>query len=180
MDKMTDSIVVTIKRMLGLDDNYTPFDMDVIVHINAALMTLCQIGVGPKEGFEVTDYDQNWDDFLVNKTKLGAVKTYVYMKVKMAFDPPTNSFVMDAMKQQCEEILFRLNVQAESVERMPFMREEGLKRGANPINVGTEPEPGATEETPSSNEGSSESGDGNNWQGAQGGFDVNIIGGGDG
>lgn len=141
MDQMTDSILVSIKKMLGLDDEYTPFDTDVLVHINAAFMTLCQMGIGPKEGFSVTDYDQTWSDFLTNKVMLGSVKTWVYLQVKMLFDPPTNSFVMDAYKTQAEQILWRLNVQAESVERMPFMREEGLIRGANPINVGTEPEP---------------------------------------
>ena len=135
MDRMNDSILVTIKKMLGLDDEYTPFDTDVMIHINAAFMTLTQMGVGPKEGFEVSDYDQTWSDFLVNKVMLGAVKTWVYLQVKMAFDPPTNSFVMDAMKTQSEQILWRLNVQAESVEVMPFMTEDGLKRGANPKNI---------------------------------------------
>ena len=172
MDRMNDSIIVTIKKMLGLDDAYTPFDTDVIIDINAAVMTLCQMGIGPKEGFEVNDYDQTWDQFLTNKVMLGAVKTWVYLQVKMMFDPPTNSFLMDAMKQQSDQILFRLNVQAESVERMPFMTEDGLKRGANPINVGTEPEPGTSSEQENSGGGS----EGNSeWQGAQGGFDVHIV-----
>ena len=145
MDPNTDSILVSIKKMLGLDDDYTPFDTDVLIHINAAFMTLCQMGIGPKEGFTVTDDSQIWDDFLTNKVMLGGVKTWVYLQVKMLFDPPANSFVMDAYKTQAEQILWRLNVQAESVERMPFMREEGLVRGANPINVGTEPEPESEE-----------------------------------
>lgn len=146
MDPNTDSILVSIKKMLGLDDDYTPFDTDVLIHINTAFMTLCQMGIGPKEGFAVTDDSQTWDDFLTNKVMLGGVKTWVYLQVKMLFDPPANSFVMDAYKTQAEQILWRLNVQAESVERMPFMREEGLVRGANPINVGTEPEPGSEED----------------------------------
>ena len=90
-DQMGDSILVTIKKMLGLEDNYTPFDVDVMVHINAALMSLTQLGIGPKEGFTITDYTQTWSDFITNEVKLGAVKTYVYLKVKMVFDPPTNS-----------------------------------------------------------------------------------------
>ena len=142
MDQMTDSILVSIKKMLGLDYEYTPFDSDVLTHINSALMTLCQMGIGPREGFIVTDYSQTWRDFITNRVMIGAVKTYVYLQVKMLFDPPTNSYVMDAMKTQSEQILWRLNVQAESAERMPFMDEEGLKRGANPINVGTEPDNG--------------------------------------
>ena len=135
MDRMNDSILVTIKKMLGLDDEYTPFDMDVIVHINAAFMTLCQMGIGPKEGYEVSDYDQTWSDFLTNEVMLGAVKTWVYLQVKMVFDPPSNSFVMDAMKTQAEQILWRLNVQAESVEKFDFMTEESLKRGGSKANI---------------------------------------------
>lgn len=135
MDRMSDSILATIKKMLGLDDGYTPFDTEILVHINAAFMTLCQMGIGPKEGYNVTDYDQTWSNFLVNPVMLGAVKTWVYLQVKMMFDPPTNSFVMDAYKTQADQILWRLNVQAETVEVMPFMTEDGLKRGANPANI---------------------------------------------
>ena len=177
MDQMNDSIVATIKKMLGLTDDYTPFDMDVIVHINAAFMVLCQMGVGPKEGFQVTDYDQTWGEFLTNQVMLGGVKTYVYLYVKMLFDPPTNSFLMDAYKSQAEQILGRLNVQAESVEVMPFMTEDGLKRGANPKNI-----PGLAEEETSEPEPETpeNSGSGENWQGAQGGFEVDVHTGGGG
>ena len=175
MDRMTDSIVVSIKKMLGLDDEYTPFDTDVIIHINTAFMTLCQMGIGPKEGFTVTDYDQTWDEFLTNKVMLGGVKTWVYLQVKMLFDPPTNSFVMDAYKTQAEQILWRLNVQAESVEEMPFMREEGLKRGANPKNIPGYVEPEEEEETVPSEPSEVDS----EWHAAEGGFDVNIVSGGD-
>ena len=173
MDRMTDSIVVTIKKMLGLDDEYTPFDADVIVHINTAIMTLTQMGVGPKEGYEVHDYDQTWTDFLGDMVKmLGAVKTYIYLQVKMVFDPPNNSFVMDAYKQQCEQLLFRLNVNAESQQKMDFMRKEGLKRGANPKNIPDEEPQDVTEDPSGENDG------GGSWQSAEGGFDAEIIGGG--
>ena len=176
MDRTTDSIVVTIKKMLGLDDEYTPFDADVIVHINTAIMTLTQMGVGPKEGYEVLDYDQTWTDFLGDMVKmLGAVKTYIYLQVKMVFDPPNNSFVMDAYKQQCEQLLFRLNVNAESQQKMDFMRKEGLKRGANPKNIPDDET--SVEETPSEDPPEENNG-GGNWQSAEGGFDVEIIGGG--
>lgn len=120
----TESIIVSIKKMLGLGDDYTPFDMDVIVHINSAFMKLTQLGVGPREGFVVTDYDKKWSDFLTNPVTLGAVKNYVYLQVKMIFDPPTNSYVMDALKQQADELGWRLNVQAESVEDFDFMHNE--------------------------------------------------------
>lgn len=116
-----DHIIPSIKKMLGLSEENTPFDTDVVIHINSALMKLCQLGVGPKEGFTVTDYNQTWSDFLTNNIKLGAVKTYVYLQVKMLFDPPSNSIIMDAMKQQAEEIGWRLNVHAESVEKFDFV-----------------------------------------------------------
>lgn len=146
-DQMGDSILVTIKKMLGLEDNYTPFDVDVMVHINAALMSLTQLGIGPKEGFTITDYTQTWSDFITNEVKLGAVKTYVYLKVKMVFDPPTNSYLMDAMKQQAEEIGWRLNVQAESVEKFDFMKKDSLKRGGSPENISDPDEPGISGES---------------------------------
>ena len=141
MDRINESILATIKKMLGLEDDYTPFDVDIVIHINSALMTLMQIGVGPKEGFTVEDYSQKWSDFLINPTNLNSVKTYTYLYVKMLFDPPTNSFVMEAMKRQVEEILFRLNVQAESVEKFKFMTSESLKRGGAEANIGGDPEP---------------------------------------
>lgn len=122
MDEFHDSILFTIKKMLGLDDEYTPFDVDVTVNINSAIMTLTQLGVGPKEGFHVSGYAEKWSDFLTNEVMLGGAKTYIYLKVKMLFDPPTNSFVMEAMKQQAEEIGWRLNVAAESVEHFDFMK----------------------------------------------------------
>ena len=123
MNSLNDSILITIKKMLGLDDQYTPFDTDIIVLINSALMTLTEMGVGPKEGLQISDYDETWSDFLTNEVQLGAAKTYVYLKVKMLFDPPTNSFVMEAMKQQAEEQAWRLNVMAESVETFDFMKD---------------------------------------------------------
>jgi hypothetical protein len=120
---LSDSILATIKKMLGLEDNYTPFDIDVKVFLNSALMTLQQIGVGPKEGFIVKDFTQTWNDFLPKDTMLEAVKTYLYLCVKMAFDPPSNSFVMDAMKQQKEELEWRLREQAE------FYPGDGSRKG---------------------------------------------------
>lgn len=148
-DQMSDSILVSIKKMLGLDESYTPFDTDVIIFINSALMSLTQLCVGPKEGFTISDYNETWSDFVTNEVTLGAVKTYVYLKVKMAFDPPSNSYVMDAMKQQAEEIGWRLNVQAESVEKFNFMHNDSLKRGGSPSNIG-DPDGSDTESSESS------------------------------
>ena len=120
---MEDSILLTIKKMLGLDPDYTPFDTDIIVLINSTLMTLTQADVGPKTGFAIKGPSETWDDFLTNDVMLEAAKQYVYMKVRLIFDPPTSSTATDALKTQSEEILWRLMAQAESVETFDFMTE---------------------------------------------------------
>lgn len=112
-----DSILNTVKKMLGLDADYTAFDTDIIVLINGALMTLNQLGVGRRETFSITGATETWDGFLESRDDMEAVKTYVYLKVRMTFDPPGNSFVLDAMSKQCEEIEWRLNVRAETEGR---------------------------------------------------------------
>lgn len=110
---MEDSILITIKKMLGLAADYTAFDTDVIVFINSAMMVLQQYRVGPKEGFTVTNETQTWSEFIPEGIHLESVKNYIYLSVKMVFDPPSNSFVMDAMKRQKEELEWRLREQAE-------------------------------------------------------------------
>ena len=115
-----DSIVVTIKKMLGIDYDYTVFDADIIAFINSALMSLTQLGVGPEAGFVVKDYSQTWHEFLTNKTKLEAAKQYIYLKTRLAFDPPASS-VITSYEKQIAEIEWRLNVQAESVQKFSFV-----------------------------------------------------------
>lgn len=107
---MEESILNTIKKMLGPDSSYEVFDTDIIVHINSAFSTLAQIGVGPKHGFRITGPEETWGQYLGESIDLDSVKTYIYMKVKMVFDPPTNSFVQKAMEESCKEIEWRLNV----------------------------------------------------------------------
>lgn len=127
-----DSILATVKKMLGIDDSYSVFDMDVIVLINSALMSLHQLGVGPKDGFLITDYTQTWKQLLVNDVKLEAAKMYVYLKVKTTFDPPSSSFVQSAYEKQIQELEWRLNVQAESVEDFDFIHQDtGYSGGSN-------------------------------------------------
>lgn len=108
-----DSILASIKKLLGLDQDYTPFDQDVIIAINAAFLTLTQLGVGPDEGFRITGYDETWNDFLGGATDLEAAKEYVYMKARLAFDPPVNASILEALKELCSEYEFRLNVQVD-------------------------------------------------------------------
>lgn len=121
---MHESILETVKKLLGLDETYTPFDQDIIVLINSAFMTLHQLNIGPKEGFAIKDYRERWCDFVTNEVNLHGVQQYVYMKVRMVFDPPGNSFVMDALKEQCRELEWRLNVQSESVEEFDFVNTD--------------------------------------------------------
>ena len=110
---MESSILNTIKNLLGLDDNYTPFDQQILVFINGAMMVLQQLGVGPLKGFIVTDYTQTWGDFLPSDIMLDGVKHYIFLYVKMAFDPPASSVVMESMEKQKSELEWRLREQAE-------------------------------------------------------------------
>lgn len=105
-----DSILNGTKKILGMDSDYTAFDFDVITHINAAFSTLNQLGVGPVDGFFISDSQDNWEDFVVPANQLNLVKTYVYLKVRYLFDPPTTSFHLDAMDKQIKEYEWRLNV----------------------------------------------------------------------
>jgi len=120
---LNESILATIKKMLGLGTEYAPFDTDIIVMINSALMTLTQANVGPSTGFRITGMNELWSDFLTNEVMLEGAKQYIYMKVKMVFDPPSSGTVMEALKSQSEETLWRLIAQSESVETFDFMSE---------------------------------------------------------
>lgn len=128
MNGATESILVTIKKMLGLGEDYTPFDTDIIVHINSAFMTLTQLGIGPEEGFQITDANSTWGDFISNNEMIGAVTNYTYLTVRTLFDPPSNSFVMDAMQKQIEQLGWRLNVQAESKKTFDFITDDEKAR----------------------------------------------------
>lgn len=112
-----ESILTSIKKMLGITEEYTHFDTDIIIHINSVFMILNQMGVGPSSGFIITDNAATWDEILNGSTNseanLESVKTYVYLKVKLIFDPPLSSSVAEAMKQMISELEWRLNVQSE-------------------------------------------------------------------
>lgn len=107
---MEENIFESIKSLLGPDASYDVYDQDVLIHINSAISVLTQLGVGPANGFIVTK-ETKWTDFLgSDSSKLNMVRTYVYLKVKMVFDPPTSSYVMTAYQEQCKEYEWRLNV----------------------------------------------------------------------
>lgn len=107
------SILTSIKKMLGIDEEYDCFDTDIILHINSVFMILTQMGVGPSEGFTISDKTTTWDEFVQNSKKLESVKSYVYLKVKLLFDPPLSSAVMDATNRLISELEWRLNVAGE-------------------------------------------------------------------
>jgi hypothetical protein len=108
---MEESILTSTKAILGLDSSYTAFDLDVITHINAAFSTLNQLGVGPELGFFIEDATPVWSDFTdLPPNQMHMVKTYVYLKVRSLFDPPTTSFAIEAMNKQLAEYEWRLNI----------------------------------------------------------------------
>ena len=109
-----DSILTSIKKLLGIAEEYTHFDADLIIHINSVFLILTQLGVGPSEGFRIEDDVAVWTDFVAPEEGLDAVKTYVHHKVRLLFDPPDKSSVMQAMNETIKELEWRLNLQAES------------------------------------------------------------------
>ena len=112
--RMNDSILTSIKKLLGITEEYEHFDQDIIIHINSVFMILNQLGVGPSNGFSITDKTAVWSDFLSDETGIESVKSYIYLKVRLLFDPPTTSAVMESMNRMISELEFRLNVSAES------------------------------------------------------------------
>lgn len=122
---MEGSILKSTKKILGLAEDYTAFDPDVVTHINAAFSILNQLGVGPAEGFMIEDENEDWDEFIVPQNQLNLVKTYVYLKVRMLFDPPTTSFLIEATNKQIEEYEWRLNEFREHLIPIPGATEVG-------------------------------------------------------
>lgn len=106
----TDSILNTVKKILGLDPGYTEFDVDIIMHINSIFSTLHQLGVGPADSFSITDDTAVWDDFIGSAKNIASVKSYVYLKARLIFDPPATSFAIAAFEKQVAELEWRLNV----------------------------------------------------------------------
>ena len=111
---MEESILTSIKKLLGIEEEYDHFDMDLIMHINSVLMGLTQIGVGPNEGFVIEDASAVWSDFIPDVTKLQATKSYVHLRVKLLFDPPSSTAVIEAMNRMIAEFEWRLNVAVET------------------------------------------------------------------
>lgn len=105
---MADSILDSTKKILGLDSSYTPFDLDVITHINSVFAILGELGIGPSDGFMIENSIPTWDDLIVPSNQRNMIRTYMFLKVRMLFDPPTTSFLIEAMNKQIEEYEWRL------------------------------------------------------------------------
>lgn len=113
---MSESILNSIKKKLGYDAEYTSFDPDIIIAINAVFNILTQLGVGPKEGFSIADSTATWEDYIPNMTNFNMVKEYIFMKVRITFDPPQSTHVMNALTEMIKEYECRLNYQADPGE----------------------------------------------------------------
>lgn len=110
-----DSILTSIKKLLGIAEDDDSFDMDLILQINSAFSTLTQLGVGPSTGFFIQDAGDVWEDFLPEDPRLSFVKTYIGLKVKIVFDPPSSSAVLSAMIDTAKELEWRIQVAADSM-----------------------------------------------------------------
>lgn len=115
---MNESILSTIKKLLGVTDDYDYFDQDLLIHINSALMSLSQIGVRPSQDFYTLDKDTTWSEYLgydyQENIDFGSIKSYIYLKVKLLFDPPQNSFTIEAINKMITEMEWRINIVSEN------------------------------------------------------------------
>lgn len=112
-----DSILTSIKKLLGIEEDYEHFDQDIIMHINSVFMVLHQLGVGVNSYF-IEDKTATWNDFLGENgiANYQAVKSYIYLKVRLVFDPPTNSYTVEAINNQIKELEWRFTVQTDILE----------------------------------------------------------------
>lgn len=113
-----DSILDTVKKMLGIPQDYTQFDTDIVIHINSVLSILTQLGIGPNEGYSIKDNTSLWSDYIPDGKALSDIKTYVYLKVRLIFDPPSASSAVEAMNKLVSELEWRINVAADSEEEV--------------------------------------------------------------
>jgi hypothetical protein len=110
---MEQSILTSTKKILGIAEDYTVFDLDIITHINSAFSTLTQLGVGPAAGYMISDAEALWTDFIESDLQYNSVKSYVFLRVRQLFDPPSTSYLISAVERQIQELEWRLNVHRE-------------------------------------------------------------------
>lgn len=105
---MNDSILKTIKKLLGIEENFEGFDTDIMIHINTVMSILYQLGIN--KAFSITGSNETWSDYISDMSKLEMIKTYIYLKVRLIFDPPTAGSVMESINRQISELEWRINV----------------------------------------------------------------------
>lgn len=116
---MSDSILTSTKKVLGLEDEYTPFDVNVLMYINSTFSKLNQLGIGPENGFAIVDKSTTWDAFIGTDARFNLVQTYVYLSVRLLFDPPQTSYLIEAIKEQMKEHEWRLVALSDSINWTP-------------------------------------------------------------
>lgn len=115
MADIDDSILNSTKKLLGIAEDYDAFDIDIVMHINSVFNTLSQLGLHPTDGFAIKDEYSAWSDYIDNQKLYNSVKTYMYLKVRLLFDPPTTSFAIESFAKQIAEYEWRINVQIEEI-----------------------------------------------------------------
>lgn len=113
--EVNNSILNTIKKMLGIDADNTDFDTDVIIHINTVFRTLNQLGIGPNNGYKIYGKENTWDEF-IDDLRIEDVKTYMYIKVRLIFDPPQNSFLVNSFEKSAKEYEWRFTVTSDEIQ----------------------------------------------------------------
>lgn len=119
-----DSIFLSVKKMLGMGADYNAFDTDILTHINSVFLILAQLGVGPGVPFFIEGSEEKWTDFMEDISKINLVKSYMYLKVRLLFDPPNVGVLHEAMERQISEFEWRLNVQAETPTERSVIKDE--------------------------------------------------------
>lgn len=115
--EISESILTSIKKLLGIDEAYTHFDLDIVMHINSVFAILTQMGVGPANGFSISGKDETWSAFISDRPDVfSMVKSYLYLKVRLLFDPPLSSAAIESINRQISEFEWRLFIAADPVE----------------------------------------------------------------
>ena len=105
------SILTSMKKLLGITEEYSHFDTDIIIHINSIFSILTQLGVGPEDGFSISDATETWSEYLLSDKRIEMIKTFMYLKLKLIFDPPVSSGVIEAMNKTINELEWRILIQ---------------------------------------------------------------------
>jgi len=113
---MEESILNSVKKVLGIDASYTAFDLDILIHINTAFAVLNQLGIGPDAGFMIEDDTAEWATFYGTDPRYNMIRTYVYLKVRILFDPPQTAYLVDALNAQIREYEWRINAYRETTQ----------------------------------------------------------------